>query len=410
MAIQDSTSFLAALREGWTQDTIEDQIYQGNPALEAFERMTPAIEVGNTARTPVHTGRGGGFSMVPRTGSAALNAADNEETNQATWNYAHAWQQVQIETAVVDESSKNSLAVAQAVDYEMSSKVENLRKQITRQIFGNGDSLIAQCTTTSGSATVNLLSTGLGNQAIVRTWLYPGQQIDIGTTGNETLRVADAVIQSVSESTSAPTITIDSSITTASTDFVSIANARSGATSYETNGLQNIVSLTASLGGISPATVPGWKAAGVDTTAQALGLPVLYKQQRNIFQRTGNDPTWALTSPAQREALYIALQSQVRFAGDGNLGAGKVQQLMLGNTAVEAQPDCPDPFFYFLTKEKLMSIRTQKPEWASKKYGGGNELEWQQGTTRLVGALVYRFQIGTNRRNAHSALTALSGT
>jgi hypothetical protein len=407
----DSTAYDAVLKESWHPDSLEENLYQGNPLLENLERDLPIATHGDKVVTPVHTGRSGGYSAVPRTGSSSLNAADSQEVSQATFNWTHHWFQVEIETATVDETANKANAVASVVDVEMKGAVDDIRKQLTRQAFGAGDALIAECTTTSNSTTVNLapLSSsaygGYGYDAIQRGHLYPGLTIDIGTAADEDVVAADRVIQSVSESSTDPEIVISgAAVTTAAADYVSIANARAGATAYETNGLQSVVGTT-TFGGINPTSVPVWKAAYRSTTAADLSLPIIYRLERKVFQASGSSPNWAITSAEQYENTFKLLQNQVRFDGPNSVDTGiKGDGLMVGSMKLQRQPDCPNGHFYALTKDDLFMVRTEKPQWAPEKYSGnGKILEWKQGSTRLVSAIVYRIQLAAKRRNRLAA-------
>jgi len=406
---QDSTSFIAAMKQVWITDRIEEQIYTKSPLLEAFERVKPQKEVGDKAIVAVEGVLAGGYSAVPRTGSNALNAAGNRQVKRAEYNYTHHWFQVELETAVIDETSGQPLAVAEAVEYEMSGAVKGIRRQLTRQGFMNGDALIAKTTTTASSTTVKLDTTGYGYEAIVRGWLYPGLIIDIGTTGSETSIAADREITAVSKSKTEPTITISgAAVEPGTTQFVSIANARAGTTSNEMNGLLNMISETTTLGGIEPSAFPTWK-ANIDSTTTSLSLEALLERQDAIFQATGEEADWGLTGTKQYRNYYLELQNQVRFNGDGGLQGGDMSKLMLGVTAVEKQPDCPDKHFWLLTKGDLIAIRANGPEWADEKYGGTNKpVQYVPGTTKVKGALVYRMQTGLKRRDSHAGLTELT--
>jgi hypothetical protein len=407
MAVADTSVYEAALKEGWTQDTLEKQFYSEDPLLDTIQKMTPTTSIGQEAITPVWTGRAGGYSVVPPTGSASLNAPDSQELNQAKWKYRRHWKQIKIDTGAVQQTSGSGNAVASVVDTEVEGAISDTRKQITRQLFGDQTAKIAQCTTTSESKTVKLLSTGLGYQAIRNGWLVPGQQIDIGTASEEAV-VGDArEITAVSESESEPTITISGEkVTTSSSHYVSIANARSGETSYENNGFGNIVSETATLGGLNPETVTGWKGT-VDSEAAAITLGRIYALQRKVRQK-GTRADWAFTSLKQLENIFKLLQPQVRFAGaDGSLQTGDGESVMVGNIKVQGHEDCPDAKFYLATKKHLAALRTDKPYWVPERYGK-SLLEWKQESTFLLSALEYFFELITNRRNAFGAMTALT--
>lgn len=404
----DYTAYSAILKEVWHPDRLESSIYQENPFLEKLEKKKPTISIGDKCLTPVQLGRSGGYGAVPRTGSATLNAADEQKVNAAEYTWTHHWFQVQIDTATVDETQGKAKAVAEVVETEIGGALDDLRKQLTRQLVGgNGDALIAQCTTGGASTTVNLLSTGDGYDAIVRGWLYPGLKVDVGTTAAEASLVGDSEITAVSESVSTPTITISDSITTSSSHYISVANNRSGTTSYETNGLRNIVG-TSTLATLNPSTYPVWQSY-VDTTTQDLTLPLVYRQRREVYQRTGKNPNWVITSPVQMEALSLLLQTQMRFDSASKMDTGGYESAQYAGMTIDCQPDVRDRDWFTLSKDCLFVLRTEAPAWASQKYGGSREpIEWQQGTTKLVGGLVYRMQLATSRRNAHAALTGLN--
>lgn len=406
------------MKQVYTADRLVEQIYQDNPLLERIEK-TDRFNIGREAVVPVHAGRSGGYSVMPAAGGT-LNADDKQNVDTAAYGFSHQWFQVGLQAAAIAQTEGgSSKSVANAVTLEVDGAINDLRKQITRQVIGNGDALIAQCTTTSNTTPVNLLSTGYGYDAIVRGWLYPGLQVDVGTAANEVLRADAHFITAVSEDATTPTITLSTTnggsaanLTTASTDFVSIANARSGATSYETNGIRQIAgSTTSALGGLDPDTAGEefWKPSFVETTATTFSLDKALELGRRVHQKTGKNPTFVLTSLKQQEAFYKLLQSQVRFASDKGLGAGNDEGVRWAGMEVHAQPDVPDREWYALTIEDLFVVAKDKPRWASDIQGGANKgLVWNTGTTKFSDACYYPFNLAAQRRNSHAAWTSIT--
>jgi hypothetical protein len=407
MPVADVSVYEAALKEGWTQDTLEKQFYSEDPLLDSIQKMDPTTSIGQEGITPVWTGRAGGYSVVPPTGSSSLNAPDSQELNQAKWKYRRHWKQIKIDTGAVQQTSGSGNAVASVVDTEVEGAISDTRKQITRQLFSDQTARIAKTTTTASSTTVKLSSTDMGYQAIRNGWLVPGQMIDIGTAASEASVAADREITAVTENESEPKITISgAAVETSTSEYVSIANARSGETSYENNGFGNLVSESTTLGEINPSTVPGWKGT-VDSEAAAITLGRIYKLQRRVRQK-GTRADWAFTSLVQLENIFKLLQPQVRFAGaDGSLQTGDGESVMVGNIKVQGHEDCPDSKFYLATKKHLATLRTDKPYWVPERYGK-SLLEWKQESTFLLSALEYFFELITNRRNAFGAMTALT--
>lgn len=401
MAAADVTVYEAALKEGWTDDKLEVQFLKNDPLLEMLGTRNPDDLFGEYALTAVHTGRAGGFSMVPSTGSRELNEADSQKTAQAKWKLKRAWKAIELDTAVIKQTGSKSVSVANTVNTEVEGAVSDTRKQITRQLFLDQTGLICKTKANETTKTLELETTGtygLGVEAIRQGWLVEGQQIDIGTTANE-VAIADGVtITGVTDSDTAPKITISgSNVTTTTSHYVSIRNTRSGTTSYEINGLRNMASKTGSLGEISPETEPGWIAALVNTDGGAITRQRVIEGRRKVRQRS-DAPDVAITSLKQVEALENETYPQVRFQGPDGQNMGDGESTMIGSLKVQAHQDCPDGDFTFATKGNLSLIRDEKPYWATEKYGPGI-LQYIPKTTFVYGALEWYLEFYTNKRN-----------
>lgn len=409
MAVGTRASVEAGLKQTWTADEFIRQFYAKDPLYEELKRIKPLITIGLEAIVPIWTGRGGGISMVPSTGSAKLNEADPQDVNRAKYEYKRQWGLIELDTAGIEESKESKLAVMFQADLEIEGKLSDMRKQKTRQYFGDQTALIAQCAKEEEEkTTIKLLPTGMGYQAIRNGWLVPGQLIDIGSKTEEAKVVDEKPIVSVKESESEPAIVVGSAKKTAETDYVSIANARSGETSYETNGLRNLSSETATVGGLKPETVPGW--AGITEAAKKTPITrgKVIKLRRKIRQK-GEVPDWALTSLKQVEALENESYTQVRFTSVNEQNTGDGEKIMVGNLPVQAHQDCPDEDFYEMVKKHLFLLGTKGPEWVTQKYGdSGGILEWKQGSTYLISGCEVFDELATDRRSSIGRLSELA--
>jgi hypothetical protein len=401
MAAADVLVYEAALKEGWTQDKLELQFKKDDPLFELLPVKSPDQLFGEYAITPIHTGRAGGFSMVPSTGSRELNEADSQKTAQAKWKLKRAWNAIELDTAAVKQTSNTSVAVANAVNTEVEGTVSDTRKQITRQLFLDQTARIVATKSNTTTKTLKLATTGeygLGVEATRQGWLVEGQQVDIGTAGSEA-SVADGVtITSVNDSEEEPSITVSgSNVSTTTETYVSIRNARAGETSYELNGLRNIASKTSTLGEINPTTEPGWVAAFVDTSGGALTRARVVSGRRKVRTR-GERPDLALTSLKQVESLEAETYPQVRFDSPSKQNTGDGESIAIGNLEIQAHEDCPDGDFTYAKKGNLAFIRDEKPYWATERYGSGI-LQYIPKTTFVYGSLEWFLELMTNRRN-----------
>ena len=389
-----------ALKRVYTSDSLVEQLYQENPFLDKIQKQT-RYAPGETARVVIHTQRAGGFTVLPD-GGGTLNTAGNQGIAKAEFDYTHQHMPIAIQGDVIDSASSNAQTVADVEEAHVSGALNDLRKQLTRQLFGNGDALIVVCRT-SDSNDVDLNTTA-GAQVLKRGWLHVGAQVDVGTTANEVSDVDGDTITAVDRTNVAFTVAGGAETGDSTSDYVSIKNSRSGTTSYEANGLRNIVSASVTLGGLTVAAQDEWAAANVDTTSQALTISLILQQEQEINQRGGN-PDFILTSLKQKRKLYEQLQQQVRFDGD-KVAAGSNMPKWNG-MELHSHPDCWDEDLYVGTFKHLFPIATAKPAWQNS-VTGGEILTWAQGTDSYVAKLTYRFNLATDRRNVFARLGGLT--
>jgi hypothetical protein len=308
-----------------------------------------------------------------------------------------------IESAVIDESSSSALAVAKAVEVERQGAVDGIKRQLQRALFSDGSAIICSLKNSAGAKSTFTVS-GDGANALKRGHLYPGLKIDIGTVAAESSKAADREVTAVSIKNG--TITISGATVDTEEDgkyFVSIANNRVGAESFEVDGLLAMISDTTVYGNIDPAEVPGW-AAYVNSTEQAVSTSLIYELEDEVFQSSGETPDWCISSAKQIRILSEELQAQVRFNGGDSYNTGKRQGLTTPEgTPIERQFDCPDRCMFMLRKADLASVRSkQGPQWADP-----DMIRHQAGTTRFRGDIFWRLNTAVERRNTHAAATAL---
>jgi hypothetical protein len=413
---QTVANLASVIKDAWTSDRMAKQFYDENPVLDWFSEVN-ATMMGLQAQVPIQKYRGAGVTSTSAAGGT-LNPAVNQQVDQAIYTMPYLWKQISLETGALNQTGNQAQAVIAAKDLEVEGAVSDISKEASRQLVSNGDGLIAQCTTGGASTTINLLaqaSGGVGYDAIVRGWLYPGLVVDIGTTADTDVIVTGTSITDVGEDPVTPTITIGSSVSTTSSHFVSIANPNSTTLANpEINGLRNMISLTSTLGGINPASAGEsfWKAAAVDTASTSFSLDMALNLHQKVFQKGGTAGSNVLTSVKQWANFYSLLQNQVRFAGETGLGAGGITGLTgltWAGIGINVYPDIVDKEWYFLTKDDFVRItgNITKPTWTSELEGGGQGLRWSQGTTSFNEGLVFPMNVGAQRRNRSAAATNL---
>lgn len=385
------SSIETALLRGWKTKQYVEQLYEENKFLEKVKKTDRYLE-GELIRVPLHVSRNGGFTSLPE-GGGSLNEAGNQGYNKAQYNLTHHHQQVALQGDVIDTTKNRSQAIVSAYDEEIKRALNDMNRQLSRMLYGNGDSLIAQCRT-SDSNNIDLNKT-TGKIPLERGWLFVGQPVDVGTKAAEASIVNASKITAIDETEVAFTVAAGAQAGEGTTHYVSQANARAGETPYEMNGLRNIVSATAKLGGLAPSTEALW--ASTVNTSTTLTINLLLEAQQKIRQRRGKSPNFFLTSLKQRRKFYELLEQQVHFTND-KVEAGNDEKATWAGMQIFADPDCPDEDLYMGHFDHFFMVALPKPYWQNE-VTGGNILDWIQGTDSYGGKLTYRCNLCVDRRN-----------
>jgi hypothetical protein len=418
---QTVANLTEVLKEAWTDEKLVKQYFTDAPLLDRLTKFQAGMsksKIGEKAIVPIQKGIGGGYTSVGSAGGS-LNPADEAKVDAAEYTLVYHWHQIALETGALNQSAGGAASVVDAKMLEVENALDSITRNSMRQVATNSDGIIAACDTGGASATVELLvdsATSYGFQAIQRGWLQPGMLVDVGTTADTDALATGSEIVSVKEDSADPDIVISNSIsTTSGTHFVYAANPNSATlANVELNGFRSMFgSNTSSVGGLDPDTTGEefWKPALVDTTTTVFSLDLALNLQRAVRQKTrtvAGSEVW--TSYKQEANFYSLLQNQVRFTGDGNLGAGQVAPKWNG-MSVHADADILDQDWYHLTMNDVLLITGERftgPTWASDIEGAGGRLRWGQGTTAFSDAVVFPYQVGIRRRNSHAAAIGLT--
>jgi hypothetical protein len=402
-------------KEVWDSDTMLKQFYDENPWLQQIEQKQRVV-IGKRAQVPIHFQRAGG----------TINAADSEDVTQAQYTMTYNYFPVSIEVGALNEITGGATSIGDALEHMMSSGIQNMRNQVTRQFLTGHGRIAAVATDAGGDAVVPLLtlaSTSLpagevnGNDALGSGWIVPGDVVDIGTTADfdtlsSGLTDAQATVVSINESTPSITLGANVAATTAGTHFVSLRRVRGAAgtgTLKESAGLVSIAgTLNNTVGAIDASTSTFWNPAEVDSTTSIPDIELLLRLSRKA-KKKGGAGAFILTSLLQMDNIYQMLQSQVRFNGDREIGAGASESVTWRGNKFHAFPQVPENMLFLVDMEALEIVvgRYAKPTWMSDIGGGGKAGHWTPGTTHFEDTVMYALGLAARRRNQMAAATNL---
>jgi len=412
MAVQTVANLSSVLKEVWTATELAKQFYNQFPLLDRLEK-TDRYTIGNQASVPIQTQRAGATTTLGAAGGT-LNPISRQSVAKGTYTLTYNWAEIGLEFGAINQSQGEANSVVEAKILEVQGAIDDMRKDVTRQAFYNGDAIIGTVDATAAATTINgRTGTTTISQAITRGYLRPDQKVTIATSGNpDTVKSSQQIVTvNAAGNSGAGSFTVGSNVTNANDDLVYIFGARSGTAAGGVNdmlGLRSIYGSTSTTPGGIAASQP-WLPAQVDTTTTAMTLDLPLSLQQNVFQQSGSFPTDAVTGIKQLTNLYKLLQNQVRFSGD-IVSAGNVMKLNWNGINLEAYPDCLDNEFYFVDYSNLLVCTGayKEPAWASDVEGSNRGSMWSQGTTQFVDGLVYALGLAVRRRNTGAAAIGLT--
>lgn len=396
------------LKEVWVSDTVESQMREDTWILDQIEEVTEYTDSnGLHASVPVHTGRAGATGA--RAVGEKLPAAQHQKTKKAKYEYTNQYVTIKVEGPVVARMKSNKTSVVREIDFEVNRAIEDLKKDWVRQLYGNGDAVIARAV--PGNASAAIIPLGAANAWVLEyEQLYVGQHVDIGTIANPQASTGGNKIVDIDDTPAAPTITLENATAVTAGHHVFLHGNATANVSNELNGMGNMFSDTTDLGEITVASERKWKGVQLTNggTPRALSVDLLMTLIRKL-RAGGKYPDKACSDLIQEQKYYNLLQGQVRFAGDHNLAAGDSQGLGIARikSGFMGDADCPPGQVFIWHGGAIQSYSAGPGGWQNQTTGG-DVLAWSQDYDAFVARYAKYFQVGTNRRRSLGRLGDLS--
>jgi hypothetical protein len=376
------------------------------------------VVIGKRAQVPLWSQRAGGTTVATSAGTTTIHTSGAEVVDQAQYNMTYNYFPVGIQVGAMNEINGGATSVGEAYEQMITGGISNVRNHVLRQ-FLTGHGRIAALDTDAGADTTwELLAEGStslpagevsGTHALQMGWIVPDDHLQAGTIADPDSLDADGIVASVSESITAPTVTTDDAIAhTAGTDFVRLASNGTSVATIESAGLVTIAGTSGNtVGAINGATDTFWNPAEVVTTQQLPDLELLLRLARRVTKKTGRGEVFVLAGLAQLDNIYQFLQTQVRFTGDKELGAGASESVKWRGMTIHAFPHVPDNFLFFLDMEALEIVvgKYTKPMWLSDIHGAGMLRDPR--STLFEDTIMYALGLAARRRNSMAAATRL---
>jgi len=348
---------------------VTSQMYQKAPAWQLFGGWSAKESVAKRANINIDRFENNNLYIPLRTSnhSGVVSIAVGEKYNYGNPTLGESYTTIktivgsfQIPKAVLNTTDKG--AIVKPLLFSTQTLSNDLAMDANRQVYGNGDGVIATTASSGTSETTVALTPSTNGDIDFSRYFAPGTRIKIGSNA----------ITTVDDQTGDNEITIaDSQSWDASANIVKVTG--SDTTSSELNGLSGMVAASGSYQNLDPATVTSWKSS-VDATSETL-YPNTIKQKMHAQYFKANKigrVKWVVTNSSLFQTYGNGLTDNVRYEQKEVLAGGWVGlAYMAGLANVLLDYDCTDDRVYFLSDEELV-------------FGQFQPLEWEKGTDGIL--------------------------
>ena len=415
MASASTTTLDSALKEYYLPPARE-QLNNENMMLAQIERTSRHVE-GRRAVLSLHVQRNSGVGA--RAEGGALPTAGSQGYAEERVGLSYNYLRIRVSGQAMKATVNDSGSFVRALSSEMTQGVNDLRRDINRQIFTDGNAAIAQCASVA-TATIRLTTptTTQMNQ------LHVGMLIDVGTVSDADAKGAGLEISSIDKSAGTVTFTTNPTAGVGTSHFLyrqgnkldvdgSGADAADGAGTLELIGLAKIVGAAGtSLHNVDSSTYTSWSSTinSNSGTNRAATDTLFEKVIDDIDIESGKSPNLCVTTKGVRRNYAAQLKSMKRFNDGASLtlkGGFKALTIDCGDVSLPlvADRDCPANLAYLLNTSHLVQHEMSDWEWAD--YDGA-VLRNRSGYDEWEAFMFKYHQLCTDQRNTHGKIADLS--
>ncbi len=391
----------AALKVGY--GNMHEQLEERTVALNLLNKTNKHITKGNKeAQFGIRTRRTWGIGA--RNEYEDLPEALARKTARASVFLKYHYGVIEGSGQTFKQVATDPQAFVDWMDEEASDVKKTLQRDLNRQFYGDGTGTIALLTNAPAAATTFTVDSSL--------WLEAGMPIDVltaATLGNPTPtkgNTAKLIVEDVNTTTN--TITVSGgTVTAAAGSAVVLAGATANNWKKEWEGLGLIISNTATLHGINPATESTWKPGYIEASVGVLAEIDLTHLVQGI-SKAGGEVTDLLTTFGVANAYWSTLQGLRRYDGNEKMKGGvqtPVFQSAEGDVPLTLDWACPPGTVYAINRNEMFLNQIGDWEWIE-----GTEGKWIPVVNKdAFRATIKKYSnFGVYRRNSFGKLTGVT--
>lgn len=392
------SSIDATLKEVY-EGSVRRQLNDNIVALKRITRSSAGISNETNGRYvtfPLHTRRNGGLGS--RNEGEVLPTPGQQGYAAARLSLKSDYLGISLTGHAIDLSDTNPKAFAKALDEEMERSRNDFKKDLNRQIYGDGTGAISRVRAVVTSNVIPVDD--------ARGFWVGSHVVDIVTLPSTVVAVGRTVT-AVSLAAGANTITISgAAVTTVVGQIITLT----ASANREITGLGAIINNTGLLYNVNPATEPVW-ASEVDSNAgvgRALSESLMIRMVDRI--RTNGGKTSVILTDDGTFRAYWGLLSQLRgFVNTQDFTGGfKGLAFQAGDSEIPivADYDAPRSVMNFINEDEITFYRDEDIHWLNRDNSILKQKQDATGRYDIWEAhMLERHELGTGRRNTHGKIT-----
>lgn len=376
---------------------INDQLNNDVVALRRIERTSEGVTSqvgGKYVVFPIHVSRNGGIGA--RREDESLPAAGRQGYRRAQVGLRYQYGRLRLTGQSIALANENFQAFASVMEEETSRVRDDLAKDLNRQVYGNGDGVVA---TISGALT--------GTTAPVDSTLYitEGMVVDTGSinaAGVLTKTATGRVVENVDIEAGTVDLVGANGTPVATNVIVRSGNARTGITDNDQREWTGLGALVKDSGALFGVTHPQWTSVVGDNggTPRPLSESLLIQAADKVRVR-GSYPTVMFMNLGVRRAYFNLLTQQRRYTNTQTFEGGFSGLAFTtdkGEIPMVVDTDCPLSTIYGLNEKQIKVYRDA--DWSYMDRDGSR---WSRDADKdAYNATLFQYsELGTHRRNAH---------
>ena len=351
-----------AILKNWYAGPIVSQFNDEIPFYREIEKGKEKFNGSQVVR-PIKVRRNPGIGAVSDGG--LLPSIGAQTTQQAIISAKFNYLRFGITGPMIKASQGDKGAFVSAMEFEMSEGLTDLKQDINRQLFWNGNGalgLVAAAATASNVLTVQGRTTGEnGNK-----YLDVGVIIDIVSASTGVVTNQSVTITAISGTTTA-TLTLSAPVTCSALDLV----IRTGSNGNEVQGVQyTLDGGTSTIYGINRTTYPVFQGNVLSNSNNSLTLNFIKQGWNQGKQRGGAKYDVHYmdfdTERYYEKLLIVDKRYMGKVKGDGTFSEKEENYLEYGGIPVVPDKDISDPNWFMGDSKQWKKYLLAELEWADE--------------------------------------------